>query len=155
MPGVGTTPIGTGPFGVGMPLPSTPAPTRIMVGDNGAQYGSRKISTDPATAGQYVFDTDGNPVGDKDARQLVTLAIMTELDSSCVRGLGRDRRPDKIGPNLDAQQRASVTSALSGLVKRGIIAINSITTIDSYGGRVFTRVEVTDLTTNQPITVQI
>jgi hypothetical protein len=138
---------GVGPYGFGTPVPAGP-PAEVTLGS------SRRIGTDVENRGQYVI-VDGNPAFDTDTRQLVILALTTQLGSSAVVDLGRGAEPPDFGGNFLEQKRVQINAALSHLVKDRMIRIESVQVEEQPGGRSVTRLELTDLTTSIPFTVEL
>lgn len=155
MAGVASSPVATGPYGIGTAVPATVTTTKVLKGDQGKQFGSRKLTTGDPTIGQYAFDSDGNVVGDKDVRQLVILAITTEFGSSVIPTLGRGPTPRKITADFAPQMTARIERALSDLVRDQFITIDSIAITETDGGRTSTLVRITDLTTKQQFGLSI
>lgn len=153
--GAGVSPFGVGPYGYGTPATTTTPSGTTLQGEQGKQFGSRLIGYGPDNRGQYVFDENGMVEGQSNARQLVYLAIATELGSSVIGKLGRGRKPPKIGANFAQETEEQIRAALADLVDKRIVQIDSVTVLQDYQGRTFTRVEITDLTTQQPITLKI
>lgn len=139
-------PIGVGPYGFG-----TSVPTVLVV--EAPLGSSREIGTGQENRGQVVFE-NGNAVSSSDARQLVIMALTTELGSSAVEDLGRDIEPPDFGGNFVQRKRAQIQSALADLVKANIVRIDSIEVVEQFGGRSFTRVALYDLTQSQPFVVK-
>lgn len=154
--GVGVSPAGVGPFGIGTPALAIQPTGKALQGAGGAQYGSRKISTAADSFGQYVIDADGNVTGDRDVRQMVILAARTILGSSVVAGLGGTfSEIRKIGDDFKSLMTSKIQAAFSDLAKAQMISIDSIEITEFDGGRTFTRVFITDLTTKQQFSVSI
>lgn len=150
--GAGSSPLGTGAYGFGTP---TTAPTpggAINLDSRGRQLGSPMISLDPATKGQYVFDSFGRRVGEEDVPHLITLASLTLKQSCVVQDLGqRFFETEKITDTFQAEQETRVQEAFGGLVSRGLIRIEKVITDGSTGHPAKTHVILTDLTNNKPI----
>lgn len=152
--GAGISPLGTQPYGFGTPA-TAPTPGGLVNRiPNGTQDGSVAISLDNATKGQYVYDEFGRRKGMGNVSQMVILAVTMIRGSSCVLDLGnRFAETRKIYESFVEEQKSRVGEALSGLVSRGLITIDSITVEPKRGQPADTRVLLTDLTTNLPIDI--
>ena len=150
--GAGSSPLGTGAYGLGTPA-TVPTPGgAVNLDSRGRQLGSPMLSLDPATKGQYVFDSFGRRIGEEDVPHLITLAALTIRQSSTVQDLGqRFFETEKITDNFQAEQEARVNEAFGSLVSRGLIRIDKIIADGKQGHPATTRVIMIDLTTNKTI----
>ena len=145
MPGLGRSPLGTGPYGYGTPDAAPATGGDALTGDNGQRFGSRRI--DPVT-GQYVFDDWGRAVGAPDMHQMVYLAVATTLGSSTDPTLGNDVRSiQDITANHAQRVEAKLRAALEHLTADGRIAIVSVDTRRLGETRTATVLRWRDLTT--------
>jgi hypothetical protein len=138
---------GVGPYGYGTPVPDEPAADQTL-------GTSRRIGTSTENRGQYVLDDD-SPAFDSDVRQLVILALTTVRGSCAIAGFGRSKEPADFGGNFVETKRAQVRDALEHLVSSKAIRIDDISVIETFAGRSFTRVLLTDLTRGQQIKVDL
>lgn len=138
MPGFGSMAFGSGPYGLGSPLPAA-APAS-------GPAGSRWI--DPITK-DYAQDPDTLQLKQMPAtRQRVLLALMTLLGSSTVLPKFGVRFPQKMGSTFEAQCINSVRSAMRQLTDvEQVVRIDGITVEKGVGGRARITVSWTDLDT--------
>lgn len=156
MSGAGASPAGSGSVaGYGVLPTATLANPLLYRGADGQQYGSAELGLGQDNRGQYVYDADGNKRGMSDVRQLVILAVQTELGSAADTALGRDLMPAKVSSTIVEDVTANWTLALKHLVDSGVVQINSITVEPGDGMPLATRIELVDLTTQQPIELTV
>lgn len=129
--GYGSSPFGTGPYGYGTPSTGTPATGQLFADAQTGTIGTgRKI--DPATR-QYVFDADGNPVGQDTVPQLVQLAYSTVKGSSILPDLGESYSElETIGDDFQERLNALATAPVRFLIDDKRLEILSVT-IDRIG----------------------
>lgn len=154
--GTGISPMGTQPYGFGTPAVAPTPGGAVNLIPTGVQLGSLALSLDPATRGQYVFDSHGRRIGMSDVSHMVILAMLTVRGSSCVQNLGqRLIEIAKVTPTVGADIRQRVEEALSDLVARGFVRIDSMVSDPRDGHPAQTRVHLTDMTTEQPIDIAV
>ncbi len=153
--GLGLTPMGVGAFGYGSPATAPVMGGAVHRGDDGTIYGSRKISLDPETAGQYEFDDFGRAKGDRDVRQLAIIAMRTVLNSSALDGVGKRSSARVIGDDFAARVRGDITDAFARLVAAGMLRIDAIEVAEASLGRSHTVVRLTDLTNQKPFSLSV
>jgi len=149
--GVGKSPVGKAPAGLGVPDAAPSNAGTSLVDANGVQQSTRLI--DPVT-GQYVIDERGRYVGVSAVAQRVQLALTTTVGSASVYTLGIDTPGGVIGNNFVSRRRATILQALAGLVKEKAIEVVDIT-IDASVRPIYTQVRWRDLTTEIEQTTQI
>lgn len=124
--GAGFAPAGTSAAGYGVPDSAT-VPNNALLPDVRTALPMTGRFINPAT-GDYSFTADGRIQGMATVPQLVLLAIMTVQGSSVIPTLGETfTKIQEQGPNLAQQMNAAMTNALSDLVKRKYVKINSVT----------------------------
>lgn len=69
---------------------------------------------DPLTR-DYQYGADGNRVQGTAAQQMVTLAVQTALDSSCVRGFGLATVPGVVGKHYSEKRGAAYAAIFKAL----------------------------------------
>lgn len=150
--GLGVSPLGSGPYGVGTPATAPTPGGAVNRGPFGLQYGSPLISEDPATRGQYVYDEFGRRVGQPDGEHMVTLAMRTKRGSCCVQSLGqRFDEVRKITDSFENEQKAYTQEAFAGLVSRKVVEIVSVKADGRNGMPSKTKIALRDLTNKNPI----
>lgn len=154
--GAGNSGFGTGPYGFGTPAVAPTPGGAVNRDPSGHQLGSLAISTDPATKGQYVFDSFGRRQGMPDTHHLVILAVKTELGTCCVQDLGNEfAEVRKITDAFESEQSVRVRKCLASLVTRKLVQIDAIVVQPGDGKPATTRVHLTDLTSMTPIDLAI
>jgi hypothetical protein len=131
MGGIGTSPLGTGPYGYGQP-PAIPSQAGPIFRDaaRGLVGSCRQI--DPGTR-QYVIDADGRVAGGQTVPQLVYLAYATVKGSAILSDMGESFSDVKIiGDDFDAQMTALAKAPVQALIDQGLLEIVAIT-IDRIG----------------------
>lgn len=122
----------------------------------GSQLGSAAISLDFTTRGQYVYDSFGRKSGSADVAQLLTLALTTRLGTCVVSTLGeRFNEISKMTEGFAQDMRGRFDEAVSGIVGRKILQVNSVTISERNGHPAVTHVQATDLTTLNPIELSL
>lgn len=126
MPGIGNSPFGTVPFGVGAPTAAASQGGKPLTNPStGVSTGSRFL--DPKT-GDYVVDGFGRISGMDDLRQLVLLRVKTTQGASTVAALGNTLRSiDRITSNIERRIDAILRSAVRDIVDGGLIEVVSVT----------------------------
>lgn len=153
---LGGSSLGVGPFGWGTVPSGGPQTGSVYLDANGRQMGCPEISLDPATKGQYVYNEFGRRAGQGSARHLVILALATVRGSSCVPDLGgRFFELGKVTEGAGEEIKQRINEALSSLVARGVIQINSIEPNPGNGAPSVTLVRLTDLLTQKPIDIAV
>lgn len=154
--GIGATALGTTTAGYGTPS-ATPLTTAVIYRDekSGEVYGSAKLDLSPVSKCAYVYDADGNKIGQPDGHQLVTLALATELGSCCIQTLGRAAPPAAINDSYVQDEKARVSNALDDLVTRGIVSIDSIDVNPNGGNPSLVSATITDNATGKVDTVVV
>lgn len=158
--GFGLGPFGVGPWGFGSPAVATSPGGKTLADEGQIQHGSREISNAAETRGQYVFDEHGRHRGMPNVRHMVLLAYTTEQGSAIVRDLGhRFAELRTIGGDFRAQLIDLARLPIQRLLDRGWVRIDDVRIRDSATGALKGRVDVTivltDLSTNQPIEVDL
>lgn len=150
--GLGTSPLGVGPYGFGTPA-TTPTPGGGVQRDaDGQTQGSLALST----SGQYVFDAFGRRMGAPDVRHMVTLAALTVKGSSVDPKLGQTFFESRVvSPTFTQDQRARVEACFKDLVDRGLVTIDKISVEPGNGMPSVTRVTLIDQTNKKPIDIII
>lgn len=134
MSGAGNMPLGLGPYGLGTPAVAAPQGGATLSDHSGVQRGSRFIH--PVTR-DFAVDANGHKIGMNDKRQLVQLAVSTELGSASVRSLGnRLKSIVRISDNFAKQVDNVLRTALAHLTNKNTITILSIDVnrLKSQGG---------------------
>lgn len=123
--GMGTTPLGSGPYGVGMPSTTTVSTAQLFAdGQTGTIGSGRKI--DPGTR-QYAFDSDGNPVGQDAIPQQVYLAYATVKGSSILADLGESfTEVGTIGDDFQERLTALAQAPVQYLIDQGSLELISV-----------------------------
>lgn len=136
MAGFGSMPLGSGPFGLGTPLPAAPPP----VGPAGCRF------INPVTK-DYEVDSDTGQLKQMPGnRQRVLLALMTLQGSSSVLPQFGARFPKKMGNTFEARCQQEARRALRQLTEvEGVIRIDGITVTRGLSGRALIVVSWTDL----------
>ncbi len=81
-------------------------------------------------------------------RQMVLLAVSTELESSAQKEVGRDFRAiDRVTNDFEQRLDRRLRAALQRLVDAGLIQIDRVATTRLGAGKTFTRLHWRDLTT--------
>lgn len=141
--GFGFAPLGTSPAGFGVPA-SSDAPGVPAIGTG------RYI--DPTTRDFAMDTTTPGATGSlrrmKTVPQLVYLAILTELDSSAVRNLGRTALPRLITTRTREELLASAQRALASLITQGLVELVDVTNTVVAPGRIQEQLRWRDLTDN-------
>lgn len=140
--GFGTSPVGSTPFGFGVP---TVAPTPPSTVPEGARF------IDPFT-GDYVLDSEGEYERISGVRQRVVVALTTRKGSSAVLQTFGLKLPDKIDATFQQRVTNAVRAALSHLiaVKPPVIRLDAVEVQTPQPGRAYITVRWTDLTNGQP-----
>lgn len=143
MAGFGSSPLGTGPYGVGTPATSSANAGLPLADDFGASQGSKYIN--PRTR-SYERDANGRTKGMPNVPHLVQLALLTTRGSSAMTTLGDEAPGGVIGANFVSRRQASIRQSLTRLVDDNMI---EIVAIEVYADNrpVFTLVRWRDLTT--------
>lgn len=138
--GWGTSPWGTGAYGLGTPVTAAAPPD--------GPAGSRYIN--PASRDYQLDSSTGQLAQMPPVRQRVLLTVMTVLGSSSVNPAIGTRAPRKMGTQFEAQTRASVRSAFHQMTDvEKVIRIDRIDVERGAGGRARTTIVYTDLTTEE------
>lgn len=155
MPGAGLQSAGTSSAGYGTSEEAT-APGGAILRDEktGKSHSARKI--DPRT-GRYEIDQYGRLLGMNHVRQAVQVSLLTEVNTSAVRGLGhRLKSLQRITPNFERAVLAILTEAVQPLVARGYIEVVGFKEFQKGDGKngmqrggVYGRFLWRDLTTKQ------
>ena len=116
--------------------------------EKGVVRGSRKLSREHATLGQYVYNSLGRAEGMPDVQQMVTLAILTIKGSSIAKRLGsRFYEARYVTPNIQQEQEANVTEAFQDLVGKELVRVDEVIVEPRNGMPSITRIRATDLST--------
>jgi hypothetical protein len=146
--GLGSAPLGLAPYGYGMPAVAPIPGGAVYQDEQGITRGGRKLSREPATAGQYVYNSLGRAEGMPDVQQMMTLAVLTVRGSSIAKRLGsRFFEARYVTPNLQQEQEANVTEAFQDLVSKGLVTIDEVIVEPGNGMPTLTRIRATDLST--------
>lgn len=147
MSGFGSDTIGVGPYGLGTPTSATDTSAGKIYRDEktGSSLGSRKIN--PITR-QYEFDSYGRIVGMPDVQQMVQIALSTEARSSVIAELGHELNLiESFTPNHEQTVRSTIERALSDLIKRKLVRLDSVKVERFNTSGAIITVNWTDLTT--------
>jgi len=152
MPGFGSQPYGSSPYGIGTPTTATsPGGAVLRHPEAATQTGSRRI--DPVTR-DYVTDENGRTLGMGDVQQLVAIAFATVKNSSAVQGLGQDLSSiESITDNVDRRVAEVIESALAHLTQRKLVELIGVTTTRLHSGALRINVRWRDLTSG-PFSVE-
>lgn len=147
MAGAGAQSAGDSSAGTGSPDSPTSYGGRILRDSTtGLTVDARAI--DPV-ARDFVMDANGRLLGMGGVRQMVVLAVSTELESSAQREVGRDFRSiDRMTNDFEQRVDRRLRAALQRLVDAGLIQIQRIVTVRLGTGKSFTRLYWRDLTTS-------
>lgn len=153
MPGFGTEPFGSAPYGLGTPATAAPIEGAIFADPvTGETHGGRLI--DPKTK-DYVYK-DGRAVGMGNVKQRVLLAVSTEKGSSAMRELGHTlKRIERISANILYEVRAILLAAVRHIVAEGLMEVVNITVQKGGTGQVFARMQWRDLSTGADETTDV
>lgn len=122
--GFGLSKFGLSIFGFGDTIHGNTTTAKLFLKPDGAKGNAIKI--DPST-GDFVFDANGNPVGDNSVNQMVYLALKTTYNSSALLNFGIDISNIKtITSNLDLKFKLAVNAAVKHLTDRNLITIISV-----------------------------
>lgn len=146
MSGIGDSPFGLGPYGLGTPAVAPAQGGALLVDQAGEGQGSRYID---GRTRDFVADQYGRLVGMGNTKQLVQLAVSTEYGSAATIDLGHKLREiQRISDNFTKAVDNVLRTALRKLTDGGLIAILSIDVqrLRSQGGA-FARVRWRDLQT--------
>jgi hypothetical protein len=125
MAGLGLSPLGTAPYGLGTPLVAPISAGSALEDDEGVPQASRFI--DPITR-RYVFDDNGRLTGMGATQQRVQLAFSTKRRSSVLSTMGESITSiQDITDDLQRRVETEVASTLSRLVNEKALAILSVT----------------------------
>ncbi len=151
MAGAGLQPAGTTSAGIGSPEEGNPQDGVVFQAPDGTSDGSRFID---AVTRDYVMNANGRLNGMPNVPHLVQFAILTELNSSAVRGIGQELKSlDRISANFDKKVLGLLTSALQPLINARLVEIVGFTSKSSSTdagvspGRFYGRLLWRDLTT--------
>lgn len=135
---LGTSPIGSTPFGVGSPSSATVPPT-VSASESTALY------LDPST-GDYAIDpASGDLALMPRVRHQVVVALTTTRGSRTNAPTEGIDLPRKIGPSFGQRYRNSVRDALRPVIAAGDLRLDEVS-IPVQGSRAMPVVEFTDLT---------
>lgn len=144
MPGIGSQPAGSSPYGIGTPAVYGGNLGKPLQDENDVMHGSRFI--DPV-AKDYVVDVNGRVAGMPNVHQLVLLAVSTTRGTAAMRSLGHElRKIDRITSNFARRVDTSLRSAVAPLVARGLIEVVSTSVEILQPGRAFGKLKWRDLT---------
>lgn len=146
MSGIGNSPFGSGPFGVGTPI-AAPTPGGAIFRDpkTGESRTGRYI--DPET-GRYAFDEFGRVLGQATVPQLVQIAYATVRGSSVIASLGnRLSTLQTIGSDYAKRIDTLLREPVADLVNAKQMAITKIDVQRLGTSSVIARVYWRDLTT--------
>lgn len=135
MAGFGLDGFGGGPFGLGTP----PGPSLSPTGSAGSRF------IHPVNRDYEVSATTGQYKQMPGVRQRVTIAALTQLNSSGIPGFGM-KLPEKMGPTFEAECRAAVANGLRHMPD---IRLESVTVERGPGGRARITVSWKDLATGE------
>ncbi len=142
MPGFGTAPAGSVPFGCGTPVSANPPPSTKPEGGAFVNY----------RTGDYGLDAEGEYQRMPVMRQRVMILLSTLKDSATAQpGVGL-RLPQKIDRHFKQGSEQAIREALSPIGRD--IRIDAVTPV-TRGGRADIQVSYTDLTTGNSDTVSI
>lgn len=145
MAGFGTSAMGVAPFGVGTPAIPPPAPT--------GSAGSRFI--DPLKRDYSVDAATGQFKQMPGTRQRVMLAVLTELESSGIRGFGI-KPPTRMGTTFEAEMRGAVRTALRQMIEvEKCLRLDGVIVERGASGRASTTILYKDLITGESAGVRI
>lgn len=158
-PNLGTTysPFGVAPYGSGTPA-TAPVPggsvNRSLT--TGRQLGSLALTVDPLAAGQYIFDSFGRRAGMPDAQHMVVLALRTVKGSSVDQDLGQTfAEIRKVTDAFQQDMQSRVQDALSTLIEKKLVRLDAVVAEPGRGQPSFTRVLLTDMTTDTALEFSI
>lgn len=152
MTALGTSALGTSPYGLGTPDVTAPLGGYPLTGSDGVRQSVRKIDL---YTRQYTYDATGRAVGDSAVRQQMQLVATTDLGSCAVLAMGNTIKSIKdVTPDVVQRIRSVYTTAYARMVARGLVTLGTITVeifpaTASAGARALTRIPYTDLTTGQ------
>lgn len=138
----GSTSAGLGAPAIGQSMPG------VVLRDPATQAMSSSRGIDSVSR-DYLYDVaNGRLIGMDDVRQLVQLALSTEIGSSAMRSLGNElRRIDRITSNFERRVNDAIAAALSDLIARKVVALQDVVIQRFAATKTFVRVEWRDLTT--------
>lgn len=147
--GVGPSPLGVAAYGFGTPVEAPIPGGLVNRSPTGIQHGSPKLSLDPATKGQYVFDEFGRRVGMPNINHMVTLALAT-VRGSCVVPIGhRFREIRKVTDAYQQEQKTRVDEAFAPIVGGGFITVDAVLVEPRNGQPAVTRIFMTDVSSGK------
>jgi hypothetical protein len=145
MSGIGDSPLGTSPFGIGQP-------DALALLESAADSGARLL--DPTT-GDYTIDSDTTRfTRSPNVKQLVVIALRTRLGSAAAALDLGIKLPEKLGQTFQAEASASVRAALRHLTDNKIIRVISVQT-ERSGERAAIYVQYRDVASNTIDLVEI
>jgi len=146
--GAGACAAGVTYAGFGEPATAT-APGGKLFPDPYTGASQTGMRIDPATR-SYVFDAYGRAQGVGTVPQMVHLALTTEFGSSAVPGFGDTTSEiEVIGPNFERDVQDRVARALSDLVARKLVKVESVK-VDRFGASgAYRHIRWRDLTTQE------
>ncbi len=151
MAGAGIQPAGTSSAGIGAPEEGNPQDGVVFQAPDGTSDGSRYIDSQTR---DYVMNANGRLNGMPNVPHLVQFAILTEINSSAVRGIGQNLKSlDRISPNFDKKVLGILTTALQPLINARLVEVvgfsskSSSTDKGVTPGRFYGRLLWRDLTT--------
>jgi hypothetical protein len=146
--GLGTSPLGTGPYGYGTP-PVAPSPDGPLFADATLGTTGTGRFIDPVTR-QYVFDANGRIAGQGTVPQKVFLAYATVKGSSISATLGEDySEVQTIGDDFIKIMTAKAIEPVQALIDAKLLAIDSVSVERSGTSAAIIRVNWKDLTTGR------
>lgn len=122
--GLGVSGLGTSIFGYGSLISTNTTTAKLFLKTDGTIGNAIKI--DPLT-GDYVLDSNGNPVGDNSINQMVYLAFKTTRNSSALLNFGIDiSKIRTITDNVNLKFQLAVNQAVKHMTDRNLIKIISV-----------------------------
>lgn len=143
MSGVGGSPMGAFPYGLGTILPASDNGGVILPDAFGVTQGSRFIN---ARTRSYEYDEHGRAKGMSNVASLVQMCLLMAKGSSAMADLGEVAPSGVIGANFVSRRKSEIKQALKRLVDTKTIAIVSID-VDVKSRPVFTIIRWRDMTT--------
>lgn len=146
MVGLGGTPIGSSPFGMGTPIAAAAPPEQAL---QAARY------IDPVTR-DYVAGDDGEYLAMPSVRQRALIALGTTLGSSSALLEAGLKLPDRIDQRYPQTSEQSIRAALDFMVRAGEMHIDGVRVEDSGAiGRSQHLIDYVDLTTGNTGTLTL
>lgn len=123
--GMGLCPMGSSPFGFGVPADRGLGPPRLLIQQDGSQGDVVLLDT---TTGDYVLDELGDKVGWNAVEQMIYLATHTVRGRSAVAVLGIRLPFGVLREDIAQRNRQAVEEALRPMVTQGLIQIVDVLT---------------------------